>query len=102
MSNFDLKQMQSAAREACDLLKVLSNHNRLMILCNLVNGEKSVGTLQSLIGLSQSAISQHLARLRQEQLVQTRRVSQTVYYSLASAEVSQIIAVLYELYCQRE
>jgi DNA-binding transcriptional ArsR family regulator len=71
----------------------------LLVLCNLANGEKSVGQLQSIIGLSQSALSQHLARLRQDGLVQTRRESQTIYYSLSSDEASRVIAVLYELYC---
>jgi len=99
MENLNLEQMQASAREACVLLKALSNENRLMILCNLAQGEKSVGELQALIGLGQSALSQHLARLRQDGLVQTRRVSQTIYYSLAGNEASRVIGVLYDLYC---
>lgn len=94
-----LQQLRDSARQASDLLKALSNENRLLVMCNLSDGEKSVGQLQSIIGLSQSALSQHLARLRQDGLVRTRRESQTIYYSLAGDEASRVIAVLYELYC---
>lgn len=97
----NLEQMQSAAQKASDLLKALSNESRLLVLCHLADGEKSVGELQSLIGLRQSALSQHLARLRREGLVQTRRESQTIYYSLAGDEASRVISVLYEMYCSR-
>ena len=95
----NLEQMRPAAQRASDLLKALSNESRLLVLCNLADGEKSVGELQALIGLRQSALSQHLARLRREGLVRTRRESQTIYYSLAGEEASRVIAVLYELYC---
>lgn len=84
------------------MLKALSNENRLLILCHLGNGEMSVGQIQQVIGLSQSALSQHLARLRQDDLVKTRRVSQTIYYSLKGEAASRIIQVLYELYCAPE
>ena len=95
----NLEQMRPAAQRASDLLKALSNESRLLVLCNLAEGEKSVGELQNIIGLRQSALSQHLARLRREGLVRTRRESQTIYYSLAGEEASRVIAVLYDLYC---
>jgi len=98
----NLEQMRPAAQRASDLLKALSNESRLLVLCNLAEGEKSVGELQTLIGLRQSALSQHLARLRREGLVRTRRESQTIYYSLAGEEASRVIAVLYDLYCGGE
>ncbi|NVK17663.1 MAG: helix-turn-helix transcriptional regulator [Methylocystaceae bacterium] len=87
------------ANQAAELLKMMGNEKRLMILCQLGNGEKSVGELEKLIGLKQSALSQHLAKLRAERLVSTRRESQTVYYSLASEEVTKLIEILYGLYC---
>jgi DNA-binding transcriptional ArsR family regulator len=70
-----------------------------MILCQLSQGEKSVGQLQPLLALSQSALSQHLARLRKDGLVRTRRDSQTIYYTLASKEAHQLIDALYGIYC---
>lgn len=99
MTRLDVEMMRRSAHEASELLKALSNEHRLLILCNLGDGEKSVGELQELIGLGQSALSQHLARLRRDGLVKTRRQSQTIYYSLAGEAASRVIAVLYELYC---
>jgi DNA-binding transcriptional ArsR family regulator len=95
----DLNQMQHSARRASKLLKSLSNESRLLIMCNLAAGEKSVTELQELVGLRQSALSQHLARLRRDNLVQTRRQSQTIYYSLRGEEASRVIEVLYQMYC---
>lgn len=95
----DLEHLQENARRASALLKAMSNEHRLMILCQLLHGEKSVGELERLIGLSQSALSQHLARLRRDNLVQTRRQAQTIYYSLAGHEASAVIDTLYGLYC---
>lgn len=95
----ELEQLQENARRASGLLKAMSNEHRLMILCQLLHGEKSVGELERLIGLSQSALSQHLARLRRDNLVQTRRQAQTIYYSLAGHEASAVIDTLYGLYC---
>ena len=77
----------------------MANKRRLLILCQLADGEKSVGELEALVNLSQSALSQHLAILRRHGLVQTRRRAQSIYYSLASAEAAGIMATLYELYC---
>lgn len=95
----NLDQMQASARRASTLLKAMSNEHRLLVLCQLANGEKSVGQLEKLIGLSQSALSQHLARLRRDNLVQTRRSAQTIYYSLSGHEANEVINTLYGLYC---
>ena len=78
----------------------MSNQHRLLILCQLVGGEKCVGELERLVGLSQSAMSQHLSRLRRDNLVKTRRQAQTIYYSLAGDEASSVLEALYALYCQ--
>ncbi len=99
MESIELDKLRESARQASELLKALSNEHRLMILCNLLDGERNVGELQALIGLSQSALSQHLARLRQDGLVSTRREAQTIYYSPRGEAARRIIAVLYELYC---
>jgi len=87
-------------KRAGKLLKAMSNEHRLLILQNLLESEKCVGDLEQIVGLSQSALSQHLARLRRDDLVKTRRVAQTIYYSLAGDEVSSVIETLYQLYCQ--
>jgi ArsR family transcriptional regulator len=91
--------MAQAARNAAGLLKLLANENRLMLLCQLADGEKSVGELAGLIGLGQSPLSQHLARLREDGLVHTRRNGQSIFYSLASDEAGRLIRLLYEMYC---
>jgi DNA-binding transcriptional ArsR family regulator len=91
--------LQAKAGAAEALLKAVGNRNRLIVLCELLQGERSVGALQEAIGLSQSALSQHLARLRADGVVATRRESQTIYYSLASEPVARLIGLLYELYC---
>ncbi|HEC14260.1 MAG TPA: transcriptional regulator [Rhodospirillales bacterium] len=95
----ELKRIQENARRASTLLKAMSNQHRLLILCQLVPGEKCVGDLEQIIGLSQSALSQHLARLRRDGLVRTRRMAQTIYYSLEGEEASAVIETLYGLYC---
>jgi len=98
----DLERIQDNARRASTLLKAMSNQHRLMILCQLVPGEKCVGELEKVVGLSQSALSQHLARLRRDDLVKTRREAQTIYYQLAGEEASAVIETLYGLYCATE
>ncbi len=98
----DLARIQENARRASTLLKAMSNQHRLMILCQLVPGEKCVGELEKVVGLSQSALSQHLARLRRDNLVQTRREAQTIYYQLSGEEASAVIETLYGLYCVTE
>lgn len=95
----NIDAMESRAAEAAGFLKSLANDRRLMILCELVKGERTVGELEERVGLSQSALSQHLAKLREGRLVKTRRESQTVHYSLAHAGVKKVIRVLYDLYC---
>lgn len=97
MNESDDRDVRSAAR----LLKALANERRLSILCRLGQGEVRVGDLAEAVGLSQSALSQHLARLRAEGLVHTRRKGQTIFYTLASVEASAVIEVLAGLYCGR-
>jgi len=91
--------LRPRATEASTLMKALASPHRLLILCKLHEGEQSVGALAQVVGLSQSALSQHLARLRRDRLVTTRRESQTIHYALASAKVAEVIALLYRLYC---
>lgn len=98
----DLSTLNTNADAAEALLKVLANRYRLMLLCEMHKGEKSVTALQQVVGLSQSAVSQHLARLRDEGLVNTRRDAQTIYYALASENAARIIATLYDIYCKRD
>ena len=96
----DFNAMQQNAAEAVALLKSLGNESRLMILCVLAEGEHSVGELNKRIKLSQSALSQHLAVLREQGLVNTRRESQTIYYSLAESPAMNVIELLHEVYCE--
>lgn len=91
--------MRQHADQAAELLKALGNGQRLRILCLLVDGEKSVGELNQHLDLSQSALSQHLARLRDEGLVQTRRESQVIHYRLASGPAGALIGTLHDIYC---
>ncbi len=94
------QEMADSAKAACDLLRGLAQETRLMILCMLAEGEKSVGELEALLNLRQPTVSQQLARLRADRLVTTRRDGQTIYYALGSAEAHKVINVLYELYCK--
>ena len=96
----DFDAMQRNACDAVTLLKGLANESRLMIMCVLSEGEVSVGQLNQRIKLSQSALSQHLAVLREQGLVKTRRESQTIYYSLADTAAMNIIELLHEVYCE--
>ena len=80
-------------------MKILGHSGRLMILCHLADGEMSVGDLAEELGMTQSALSQHLARMRAEQLVETERDGQTIYYRLAAGEVRKVIQSLYRIYC---
>jgi ArsR family transcriptional regulator, virulence genes transcriptional regulator len=97
----NLNEMHVHAQDAAALLKALANENRLMIMCTLIAGEMSVGELNEKVSLSQSALSQHLAGLREAGLVSTRKEAQTVYYSLLGEEAKKIIAVLQSIYCPR-
>lgn len=96
----DIKAIEDNVERAARILKVLSNKQRLLIVCLLYRGEKSVGKLEEIIGLSQSALSQHLARLRREDIVQTRRDAQMIYYSLKSEETTKILSCLHTIYCK--
>jgi DNA-binding transcriptional ArsR family regulator len=95
-----IEEMQTQAGKAVGLLKALANENRLLILCHLQERELSVGEINDSLGLSQSALSQHLAILRRDGLVTTRKAAQTVFYSLKSEEVRAVISVLHGLYCR--
>ncbi len=99
LSEEKLDQMAESAREASVFLKVLAHEARLMILCYLVDGEKSVKELEDLLSLRQPTVSQQLARLRLEGLVDTRRDGKTIYYSLNSDRARRIIEVIYDLFC---
>jgi len=92
-------QMKEHAADAAGLMKALGNESRLMILCMLTEGEQSVSDLNETIPLSQSALSQQLARLRQQGLVKTRRESQTIFYSLANGPADRVIHLLHDIYC---
>jgi len=94
-----LLTLQAKAEEAARLLGALAHGKRLMALCHLVEGEKSVGQLAALVGLSPTALSQHLGRMRDQRLVETRRDGQTIHYRLASPEVEAVLETLYRLYC---
>ena len=96
----DRSELEQNARKASALLKAMANERRLLILCHLAQGEKSVSELERLIGLSQSALSQHLARLRRDRLVSTRRAAQTIFYALSGREAGAIMETLYNLYCE--
>lgn len=93
------RDMELHASDAAGLMKALGNESRLMILCVLAEGERSVSDLNTIVPLSQSALSQQLARLRQQNLVTTRRESQTIYYSLAEGPADRVINLLHDIYC---
>ncbi len=95
----DAAEMATHAVAAAELLKALAHPARLMVMCRLVDGEASVGELQQQVGLSMSALSQHLAVLRELALVTTRRQSQTIFYSLAEGPALGVMQALYKAYC---
>ena len=97
-----IEQMAANAAEAEHFLKQIANSNRLMVLCVLTEGELSVGELNARIPLSQSALSQHLAKLRSAGFVETRREAQTMFYRIADERVLQVIGKLYEVFCQEQ
>jgi DNA-binding transcriptional ArsR family regulator len=96
-----LTELHDMASNACELLKAMANEWRLMILCHLAEGEKTVGELQALLGLSQSALSQHLAILRREKIVRSRKHAQSVSYSLSGDEATKVMETLHEVFCAR-
>jgi DNA-binding transcriptional ArsR family regulator len=99
----DLALLQHSAAEAARLLRLLANEKRLLILCHMVEaGEMNVRSLADAVGLSQSALSQHLAKLREDALVATRREAQTIYYRLADPKAARVLANLRDIYCPPE
>ena len=95
----EIEEMVESAGAASRFLKALANENRLLLLCLLAEGEKSVTELEIILKLRQSAVSQQLARLRADNLVSFRRDGKSIYYSLSSTEARQIIGLLYDLFC---
>jgi DNA-binding transcriptional ArsR family regulator len=93
-------QMEAAADRASDLLKALGNRHRLLILCQLVDGEKSVGEMAAFLATRDSTVSQHLQLLRKDGLVKPRRDGQTIWYSLSSGPAQKVLQSLFEIYCQ--
>lgn len=98
----DIQELTMKSEEAAALLALLANPNRLKILCALIEGERYVTELAGMVGLSQSALSQHLARLREAGVVSVRRKAQTIYYSIADPRTARLLAVLEELFCKAE
>lgn len=96
----DFETMMEQARKASDLLKALSHESRLLILCLLAEGEKSVSELEEIMSMPQAAVSQQLARLRFDKMVQTRREGRMIYYSIASDEVAALVDILYDFFCR--
>jgi ArsR family transcriptional regulator len=97
----ELKAMQANAGQAVEFLRALSNETRLLVLCQLGRSELSVGQLNALVGLSQSALSQHLARLRADGLVTTRREAQTIFYRIADPRVGALVGALHGIFCKQ-
>lgn len=91
--------MAAKAEEAAELLKSLANRHRLLIVCQLIGGERSVGELAEFLGIRDSTVSQHLALLRKDGIVATRREGQTIYYAIGSAPARAILETLYGIYC---
>lgn len=97
---FNIRGFEKSATEVAGILRAIANERRLMILCKLVEwGEANVNSLAESVGLSQSALSQHLARMREEGLVTYRRESQTLWYRVADPRIEQLFATLHRLYC---
>jgi DNA-binding transcriptional ArsR family regulator len=96
----ELDQLMRKARKASDFLKALSHENRLLLLCLLAEGERSVTELENILSLRQPTVSQQLARLRFDGMVTTRRDGKTIYYSLANDDVRQVISVIYDIFCE--
>jgi DNA-binding transcriptional ArsR family regulator len=98
--DLDIDEIIASAREASEFLKALSHEARLVILCLLVEGEKSVSEIEQLLSLRQPAVSQQLARLRSDNLLETRRDGKNIYYSLARPEVREVFAALHDAFCR--
>ncbi|WP_255561676.1 ArsR/SmtB family transcription factor [Pseudohoeflea coraliihabitans] len=100
MSAEDFALLVTQARKASDLLKALSHETRLLILCILSEGEKSVSEMEALLSMPQAAVSQQLARLRMDGLVETRREGRQIFYTIVNREVTSVVATLYDLFCR--
>ena len=98
-STLDLDKMKASAGNACRLLKVLSHPDRLMVLCQLSQGEKRVGELEDILGIVQPTLSQQLTVLRDEELVTTRRDGKSIYYQIASPQALAVMSVLFDQFC---
>lgn len=96
------ERMQAQAEQAAELMKALSHPQRLRVMCLLIDGERTVGEINAEVDLSQSALSQHLAVLREGGLVRTRREAQNVYYAVAPGPVQRVIQTLHDVYCPGE
>ena len=101
VADMNMGELQSRALRAAGLLKAMANPVRLMVLCQLAEGEKSVGELEKVAQVSQSALSQHLALLRERGVVRSRREGQSIFYALDGPEAPALLAALYEVYCRR-
>jgi ArsR family transcriptional regulator len=101
ISKAELKKMQSAAEDACKLMKVLSNRDRMMLLCEIGQAEKCVGELEAALDLHQPTLSQQLTVLRKEKLVKTRREGKQIYYTLSSEVAVAVMSLLYKHYCKK-
>jgi DNA-binding transcriptional ArsR family regulator len=99
LRKLNIKKMEQSAAQASALMRALGHEKRLLILCHLTDGEVSVGELARRVDLPQSPLSQHLARLRKDNLVETRRDAQTIYYRLSSTVAKKVIKILYKTYC---
>ena len=99
LARFNIAQFEESAGRAAALLRLLSNERRLMILCQLIGGDLSVGALQGRLGLSQSALSQHLARLRADRIVATRREGQMIFYRIIDPAALHLLETLADLFC---
>jgi ArsR family transcriptional regulator, virulence genes transcriptional regulator len=97
--NMNIEAMEVAADQASDLLKALANRHRLMIICQLIDAERSVGDLAAFLGIRESTVSQHLALLRKDGLVDTRRDGQTIWYRISSGPAREVVKTLYRIYC---
>lgn len=95
----ELSEMQIGAAKACRLMKVLSNPDRLLLLCQLSQGEKRVGELEEILGITQPTLSQQLTVLRDEELVTTRRDGKSIYYQMSSPQALAVMQVLYQNFC---
>jgi DNA-binding transcriptional ArsR family regulator len=101
-TGIELTEMQSGAAKACRLMKVLSNPDRLLLLCQLSQGEKRVGELEEILGIVQPTLSQQLTVLRDEELVSTRRDGKNIYYQMRSPQALAVMQVLYQNFCGPE